>query len=290
MGHAQGKIFSAYAYNEVRPAEFNYVDCRPKTLNILICTANVFGFQSKHASKIFECIKNIRKDTDDCVILGFQEVNHFDKSRFENNLPEFRICAPWKEKQFCFNTLAFFSKKISNVSWRHVKLPYFPRTPLRFAVMAEFGGLKLANTHLIGGKYDDKHWLRFEDGREKQISAIIDENADIIIGDFNADCQTNFPLVKYWEKLLGNKRNLPKLLRYLNGVHQYLSERNYESAVERNKIHSTTAFNNVADWIYLKKSLKYKIKEWGEIPAISLEMSDHNFLWVRLEIEATERQ
>jgi len=259
-----------------------------KSFQILICSANAHGFSDLNGKDILQTIDQLKTDNDDIVIIGLQECYKDPKGI---NLPGYDIYAEgcsdnsifvYQKKDFCIKQQA------SNLPLCHTQR-YVNRITLSAA-----NDLIIANTHLVGGRYDDQHWFKFPDGREQQLAQILTYKPDFILGDFNADVTDDISTI-YWQNLLKLKKctdtdKEAKLKKYKISGHQYLADNEYKSALDRHVICPTTPFKTVVDWIYyLKQNQSTKIKKItilgsGKIVAIP-NLSDHNFPWVRLQIE-----
>jgi hypothetical protein len=191
------------------------------------------------------------------------------------------------------NAIFVYQKKDFGITQQAHTLEHFNTTRyVNLLSLSAANNLTIANTHLVGGRYDDQHWVKFPDGRKRQIEQILTHVPDFILGDFNADTADDISST-YWNELLkkstdaDNELNLKK---YKTSGHKYLIDNNYRSIFDRDTLCPTTPFNTVVDWIYYlqaNKSTKVKkvtILEKGKIEAINLNLSDHNFIWIRVQI------
>lgn len=259
-----------------------------RTLQVLVCTANVWEFQGAAATGLVKAADALRKPEDDVVVFGFQETNASHRQQyFLQDLPGYQV---FHDGGGCSNTLAVFTKQPMKTHCTVVQLPQqHPATPMRYALLMDLStlGIKIMSTHLLGGRYDDAHWMQCIDGREQQLATILQHRPAILIGDFNADSRFEPPLADYWQKLLQKApgKTSADLRKYNTGAHQYLASKGYTTAIARDDLSCTTPFGTVVDWIYLDpQQLAYKIQDWGVVEGIAKDFSDHKFPWVRIEV------
>lgn len=260
-----------------------------KSFQLLICSANVHGFKDPNAKDIFKELDKLKCDNDDIVIFGFQECY---KNPNEVALPGYKVYA----NNCNDNAIFVYQKKDFGITQQAHTLQHFNTTRyVNLLTLSAANNLTIANTHLVGGRYDDKLWFNFPDGREKQLKQILTHKPEFILGDFNADTTDDIASV-YWQGLLQKSVEPNKeanLKAYKTSGHQYLTLNNYTSTFNRDVVCPTTPFGTVVDWIYYLpayNSSKVKtitILEQAKIEAINLNLSDHNFIWVRLQIELT---
>ncbi len=153
----------------------------------------------------------------------------------------------------------------------------------RCATIITYMGVKIANTHLTGGRYDDKWYnmsnIKGEQIKSRQIKFILTENPDIIVGDFNgeptkSDSLDVYPLFEFLNK---NEQNM--FLSYWTAGHSDLINSDYLPV----KIYEyTSIYNNNPDWIYynsnkielVTKKPPFVAKFFGS--SLSSDYSDHN--------------
>lgn len=262
-----------------------------KSFQLLICSANVYGFnlKSKNPEDTFKELDKLKRDNDDIVVIGLQECCNNPNTLA---LPGYKVFAA----NCSCDAIFVYQKKDFGITQQTHTLPLFHTDRyVNLLNLSAANNLTIANTHLVGGKFDDQHWVDFIDGREKQLQQILTHQPEFILGDFNADTIDTIS-GEYWQKLLqistapNKEANLKK---YKTSGHKYLTDNNYTSTVNRDTVYPTTPFFSVVDWIYRlqeNKSTKVKtitILEQGKIEAMNLNLSDHDFIWVRLKIELT---
>lgn len=274
-----------------------------KCPTLLVATANVFGFRltDYDPAPLLQALYGLARPTDDAVVFCLQEAWNTRKQRtcFEHELPGYMLYDDVLDATFCGFNLMAIRHQGPAPSMTICKLPQHlhPRTALIASCsLADTAAppLRIAGTHLMGGKYDSEEWFAHCDARTEQLAAIAAYQPTIIMGDFNADSQyDDLREVPYWKERLplGEKAGLTlKDLRerYLMGGHKLLQQQGYRSLFDRSTMTTTTPFNVVADWIYLNTRLlqPYQVKsiETGIVPAREQGLSDHDFLWARLTL------
>jgi len=112
--------------------------------------------------------------------------------------------------------------------------------------------LKIYNTHLCGGRYDDKYVAEKKvknDAKENQMRNILSMKPDIIVGDLNAGYSDDY---RFAETLVKNldKENYKK---WRESVIELLFENGYKSVLKNYKNNETTIRGKfVVDWIFYK--------------------------------------
>ena len=151
--------------------------------------------------------------------------------------------------------------------------------------------IKIINTHLFGGRIDDRKITNKKfpyNIRDMMMQKLIDENPDIIAGDFNSDKNGNEARLNadYWNKIsLNNILGQENALKFLKSPHELLKEKKFMPVVDN--LVSTTPFDITADWIYMNFEKNYKVLASGVIETGASkgiqEISDHDFIYCILE-------
>lgn len=126
--------------------------------------------------------------------------------------------------------------------------------------------IRLVNTHLTGGRFDDKRRHLNPNARDLQISKILTLDPDLVVGDFNSH-----PPAYY--------KNSYHPFEYITSGHQRLIDAGYKYVpVDR----PTSIYGSNPDWIYYKSG---KIKCCRSKVVMALpKYTDHNGILVVLEI------
>jgi endonuclease/exonuclease/phosphatase family metal-dependent hydrolase len=133
-------------------------------------------------------------------------------------------------------------KKISNID----NLDYNQKgchTKPRCATGIIINNYKLINTHLCGGRFDDKYAMNNKipkDTKEKQMQNILYQKPDIILGDFNSSYQNDNTNNKVWKE----------------GALNILFKADYKTAI-KDYLKKETSFRSkkVLDWIFYKHNI-----------------------------------
>ena len=161
--------------------------------------------------------------------------------------------------------------------------------------------LQITVTHLSGGRFDDEIWEELTSLKTDQLRCISNSKSDIVFGDFNSDAKKELPLIRdYYNSLTSSSTNKNKVNQdlkiqdfknyYCDGHDAMQNELGYESVFDRDELDFTTAYDNVADYIYIRKALHSKILEKGFIETYPKDatkrqrISDHRFLWARIQL------
>lgn len=123
----------------------------------------------------------------------------------------------------------------------------FCDTP-RCATSVTVRGVKIINTHLCGGRYDDPGFKRLKNAKVKEMSRIVKEKPDIIVGDFNGDPNlaslSTYPL--YTQLSKSNKHIFDA---YYANVHKALVNGGYVPAYT-SELGATSMYGGTVDWMY----------------------------------------
>lgn len=151
----------------------------------------------------------------------------------------------------------------------------------RCATSILLNGIKIYNTHLCGGRFDDKDVVEKNvsiDARDNQVKNMINMGADIILGDLNAGYSDDYRFARSLSKNF-DKDNFR---RWREGVIEYLFENGYKSAYQNYKNSETTIRGKyVVDWVFYKNVNIGKveiIKFWGDTEMLA----DHHGILVEI--------
>jgi endonuclease/exonuclease/phosphatase family metal-dependent hydrolase len=125
----------------------------------------------------------------------------------------------------------------------------------RCASYVSVNGVKIANTHLQGGRLADADYARLVVTKQREVVQIVQElGPDVIVGDFNGSKRAGAGVSLRHHPLY---TALPPaeqatFLDYFSGVHDTLADIGYTSAYEEQDVHTTSIFGGVPDWVYVK--------------------------------------
>lgn len=275
----------------------------PQSITILLCTANVQFFQDAQPDAVLPTLAALRQETDELVIFGLQETNASDLSKMRQALSDYQVYDYRKTASQLSNTVLVYNKTQLKIEYSGMDLPTYEPTPPRYATVLNFPDInfKLVNTHLLGGRFDDETWYKHPSGRKEQMKAILELHPTIIMGDFNADNTPDAELGSYWTNHLKKflhlqpelsadvRKNAEDTLKsYIYSVHTELAIQDYIPILTRGEIGTTVGrggHKGVVDWMYATKKTQYEIVNFGLIKAIEQNLSDHNFLWIRIRVK-----
>ena len=149
----------------------------------------------------------------------------------------------------------------------------------RCLLVVEVGGIRIANVHLCGGRYDDENFEKAIDSKENELHRLVDKfSPDIVAGDFNGEpikVPTKYDLYKNLDRA-GKK--LYK--QYYSSGHSYLKEQGYTRVASKG---ITSVYGGTPDWFYYDSGV-LKNKGMKKLMAIRDEYSDHNGLIAKFEV------
>jgi len=113
--------------------------------------------------------------------------------------------------------------------------------------------ITIANTHICGGRFDDKKFKDIFDVKSNEITDVIAHNPTIIVGDFNGGY--NHEIAKHvlsgydvYRDLSSEDKEL--FIRYYTSTHTTLIDSGYEPAYNEYQIGKTSVYGGIPDWIY----------------------------------------
>lgn len=276
-------------------------------IKVGLVTANTFGWHNKKPLKdiIKKITKNIPKGLD-IIIVGLQEhTSHKLDDFFKNKFPDHFVDSVISDTISEPSLIVLYKKnyKTKTITEQFTNYLFESR---KFITAEIYQGnkkiIKVANTHLAGGRYDDENLAENSENynvRYEQTEQIINsKNPDIIMGDFNSDpkgLQIESQEL-YWKYFCTKKKkdyelNKNNIENYLTNPHKLLKEKEYSSVVPTKDVKVTTPFETTVDWIYKKNESKnIEVKKYEYIQALSPNnkfkngesISDHNFLYTEL--------
>ena len=162
-------------------------------------------------------------------------------------------------------------KKISNID----NLDYDEKgchTKPRCATSIIINNYKLINTHLCGGRFDDKYAMNNKipnDTKEKQMENILYQKPDIIVGDLNSSYQND------------NSKNYLKVWK--EGALNLLFRADYKTAI-KDYLKKETSFRSkkVVDWIFFKDNLTLINSKIIELYTNDFMLTDHHAVYAEI--------
>ena len=159
----------------------------------------------------------------------------------------------------------------------------------RCATSIIINNIIIFNTHLCGGRYDDKFVAQNKinsNSKEKQVMNILKYKPDIIIGDFNAGYTDDYKFAESLSKNL-DKQNFKN---WNESVIEFILKNGYKSALKNYKNEQTTIRGNfVVDWIFYNNNVNVSntqiIKFYDSyeiLPDTDEILSDHNALFTEI--------
>jgi exonuclease III len=155
-------------------------------------------------------------------------------------------------------------KKINNIG----NLDYNQKgchTKPRCATSIIINNYKLINTHLCGGRFDDKYAMNNKipkDTKEKQMENILYQNPDIILGDLNSSFNNSDN--KVWKE----------------GALNILFRRGYNTAI-KDYYKKETSFRSkkVLDWIFFRDNITLINSKIIKLYSNNFMLTDHHAIY-----------
>ncbi len=266
-----------------------------KKLNVLLCTANIYMWKKESPTKILKILKDRlfipNKENFDVIIFGFQEIVPYKDQLFDfflkSELPEFEYSIAHTGQGPMKNAIAVYAKDNTKINKSSLKLSTFHTSRSAAIIDLYKGKLKIAITHLCGGRYDDKKWNQFTNARDIQINEIINKGVNVIAGDFNASDLNKLQKIvnKYWGKYM-NGKSPDNLFDFQKQPHISLKSKGFLPLINTDIIKQTTIRSKrVIDWIYVNQNLKPILEKSYIIDALVEKLSDHNFVVAEFSIQ-----
>lgn len=199
---------------------------------------NVYGFKDFHppndengkrkgSSNVHHIIQLVTDYNPN--ILCLQEAYKTDRlDSLQNNIKNKYF---YSKSSKCNQNKTFILNK-NQIKYNYESYKYLKKQ--RCAVISIFDGIKIANVHVLGGRFEDKEYKSLQDAKKNQLEQLVNTyKPDIIVGDFNSGpdkCNIN-KLTNYLEKIITNNINEKnKYTNYLYSGVEYLHAQGYKYA------------------------------------------------------------
>lgn len=259
---------------------------------------NVEYFQQVGMSKEgFKRISDFIKDVNADVVCIQEDVTSHNWEYLSNNSDYAFVssCRGGKFKNSNIhlrNSILLKVDKFTNFRSNAISMKNF-----RCSCQVEFGshiyglGIKIANVHLTGGRFDDKNYMNLVTKKKEELDEIIlDYHPDIVVGDFNYN-----PFIskddteKLWNSINPelNVKNKDKFLDYyFRDAHSHLIKNQYSPLFIP---HPTSKFGGTPDAFYLKLNSGVRATFEKIYDTIAMKLSDHNAvlykIWTDIDSE-----
>lgn len=237
-------------------------------MELKILTLNVNAFRSCHTTaKYRQFIKKIESLDADIICLQ-ENRNSIQGNPFNG----YHLASFCRTNQDIENTI-FVKKRLSYTD--NYCLDITNGAPVQRCVsfVKLYGGTRIANVHLCGGRFDDKDYQALPNVKADEISHVISQQPDFIIGDFNSESNGYDALTSLTRYPLFDKLHLGRKLlffKYYTSHHQVIEKHGYQSIPLKSP---TSIYGGKPDNIYYKADL------WtlGSVSIIdTLQYTDHN--------------
>lgn len=141
-------------------------------------------------------------------------------------------------------------------------------TKPRCATSIIINNYKLINTHLCGGRFDDKYAMNNKipkDTKERQMENILKQNPDIIVGDLNSSFDNSNN--KVWKE----------------GALNLLFKADYKTAI-KDYLKKETSFRSkkVVDWIFYKDDINLIDSKIIKLYTNNFMLTDHHAVYIEI--------
>lgn len=141
-------------------------------------------------------------------------------------------------------------------------------TKPRCATSILINNYKLINTHLCGGRFDDKYAMNNKipkDTKERQMENILKQNPDIIVGDLNSSYDNSNN--KVWKE----------------GALNLLFRADYKTAI-KDYLKKETSFRSkkVVDWIFYKDDINLINSKIIKLYTNNFMLTDHHAVFIEI--------
>lgn len=162
-----------------------------------------------------------------------------------------------------------------------VDLPVHSLEVPRCAAVAEVQGIRVANVHLSGGRYDDKYADSIRDIKEAQLEAVLALRPHVVVGDFNG--QPQVPKTPSMDAYISSLRVTEGgFAAMFTGGHALLRRSGYAAALLA-EASATSIFGTVPDWVYYLpprlQPTRIRVEDFT-----SGDLTDHNAVVVTFRI------
>jgi len=233
-----------------------------------------------------ETIKNIIINKADIICL--QEVNTINANLDMDNYIHFKC----NDKEY--NTVIYVRNTIPNTYGLNIDSITFQCTKNSCGDTNKYNEknqliinipnfISISNVHLCGGKYDDIDYKLNINSKETDVQNIINENVDIIVGDFNAETSIEKIALNYDRFKHLNEKEKIIFEKYYKNVHLILNKNNYNHLYNEKDLDQTCDFGTVVDWIYYKNNTKIVPIYYGILKTNGI--SDHELIYSKFLVD-----
>jgi len=266
----------------------------PQFKSLSILTLNVQFYESASPDEIAAAILEFKRTVEDLDVICLQEDSHDEGISYLEGYTKIARCKAERPA-------GSYTDYYSNTIWVSNQLVYEESGSLTFASECSsnrcvstviVNGLKIANTHLCGGRYADINFRDYVNVKNHEIEQIVElYHPDIIVGDFNS---ARNPVIA--SKNLGKYplyRDLSEgdqltFFNYYRSVHDTLDQLGYIPAYDEKIVPRTTVYGGTVDWIYyLGHNQVAMVSDVITLPLISIPtkaLTDHNGVYVRFRL------
>lgn len=253
-----------------------------KDSTITIITLNVQFYKDDSEGKIYE---RLNKYDVDIICLQEDIKTTFENNRLSNYLLAQQCIAEQLIGDIHLLNTIYVSPRLKIIKTETVDITVSGNMVPRCASVLTFKKglktIKIANTHLTGGRYDDPNFRNLIDVRTNQIKRLIDQKVNLIIGDFNSEYNkedainqlNKYPLYKSL-----NDKDKSIFLKYYQGWSDLINKNEYVPVFQTEDVGPTSKFGGNPDWIFYKLKTYILPIDTSLIDILSSapQITDHN--------------
>lgn len=161
-----------------------------------------------------------------------------------------------------------------------------PRCAVLLRIKVGGRPLIICNTHLNGGRWDDKDFRTTVKQKEIQLRAVLRRvRPHIFVGDFNGGpdrVRATHDLDRYDVFKVLSQEEKQLYLDYHTAAHAFLVQKGYVAVYAERDVQKTSLYGAVTDWFYVRKDLPVVDLKVEVINAS--DVSDHHAVVVRMKI------
>lgn len=260
---------------------------KEKETTLSVLTLNVQTYETCHAQNTCDAItadlENLRPE-----VLAVQE-DWFDSpaDQFKGYLLAAKCKAEQLNGRFLANSI-YLRSDVAGSAPEALDISGGCSVP-RCATFVTVKGIRIANLHACGGRFDDRKYAKMaaEKTKEQHVELVAQKKPDLIVGDFNADndpqaAERALQGYELYKKL--DEKNKALFRDFFLGHVAALKKRGFMAAYDSRAVGPTSVYGSTVDWMYYKQEVLEPVGPPTVVKTIDKKYTDHNGVLVTFRV------
>jgi hypothetical protein len=286
----QSTTYTLYKQQSNQPNQSTVISQvnKPQTLNVLTINVQAYESVGGNTDMIASRINLLQRELDDIDVICVQE-DLANLTMMIENFTRIATCGAENiNDDILTNSIWVNNSLVGMVKiLPEVEITSGCKVP-RCVSSISIKGIRIANTHLCGGRFDDPYFNDLLGVKENEITTLIrNVDPDIIVGDFNAGydperVQKSLAQYNLYRGLSANDKI--NFLRFYSSMHDTIRSYGYIPAYDEETIAKTSIYGGLPDWIYfLPDKVHVSSAQLVEFTT-PVQLSDHDGVYVKFLI------